>query len=674
MAKLLKFRKIISFFFGMVVLFGGIFSPVGFDIQNGGNLTIDVASAANQTGTSVSWEDFIESEGYSCNIASWNFTFGGCMVLVLKDVYAVVAFLLVIFAKFFDVLLMFSISDKFLDQEFIGPAWTALRDAANMLFIFLLVIISISIILDYGSFKSKELIVKVIMIAIAINFSLFVSRVVIDAGNIFTVGFYDAIGAKDMEDTYIAGIIPKEISSGLMSMFNPVEMMDQEAFHKWVEGEGDKTAIMIVIFLVAIAIAFYTAYVFFMAGWTFIGRVIYLWMLMVLSPLAFMSYAIPGMGSYFTKWWQKLLDKSFCVVVFLFILWLLFLINDNGLFASNNFVEGDNILGQILVILMKAMIVFAFMRTALSELKKKCDDGVIGDSILKGVKGAVGLAGIATGGALVGAGAKALGGNLMRGTVGRAAQRGAEYMEKKGGGTSTMGKLGLKTLRNVGDSKFGMAKESFKAREDSKVKDHHAYANTLSKEKNITANELDAKGKPVRDAQGNIKKTNISAQDQYYRNISKSKISNTVAATAGAATVATGGVLAPLTVPLADYMRTRATTGAKAAEQQGKISKLNKDKEIEREKFKLEIEKLKNEELREAEIHLQEAKDDLEKAKLAKQPESALSIYRSGVGDAQVTLSKANSEIKKKEEELKEKLKKYDEDIKKAREDMKKNK
>lgn len=672
MAKLLKFRKIISFFFGVVILLGGILSPIGFDIQNEGNIIIDVASA-NQTGTSFSWEDFIKNQKYSCN-PLYDFSFSGCMILVLNDVYVVIAFLLAIFANFFDVLLAVSISDKFLDQEFIGPAWTALRDAANMLFIFLLVIISISIILDYGNFKSKELIAKVIMIAIAINFSLFVSRVVIDAGNIFTVGFYDAMNAKTMEVTYIAGIYPKEISGGLMSMFNPVDMMSQDTFRKWLESDGDKDTILIVIFLVAISLTFYMAYVLFMAGWTFIGRVIYLWMLMVLSPLAFISYAVPGMGSYWTMWWKKLIDKSFCIVVFLFILWLLFLINDNGLFASNNFIKGDNILGQILVILMKAMIVFAFMRKALEELKKKCDDGVIGDSILKGVKGAVGLAGIATGGALLGAGAKALGGNLMRGTVGRVAQRTAEYGKDKNWGTSSMGKLGLKTLRGIGDSKFGMAKEGFATRETSKIKDHHAYANTLSKEKNIEVNKLDNQGKPIKDAQGNIVKEKISAQDQYYKNISKSGFSNTIAGAATVATAATAGVLAPLTVPLADYMRTRATTGVKAAKQQGNISKLNADKEKAKTDAKEEIEKLKNEELKEAEIHLQEAKDDLEKAKVAKQPESALDIYRAGVGDAQVALSKANSDIRKKEDELKEKLKKYDEDIKKAREDMKKSK
>ncbi|MDD2935439.1 MAG: hypothetical protein PHX25_03115 [Candidatus Pacebacteria bacterium] len=647
MAKLLKFRKILSFFFGLVILLGGFLSPVDFLLQNEGNfLVLNIVDAVE---VSSSPDDLLESAGISCGITNWSIS--GCAIVTISFIYEVTAYILTIFAILFDNLLAVSLNNNFLNQSFIAPAWTALRDAANMLFIFILVIISISIILDFGKFKSKELIAKVIMIAIAINFSLFASKVVIDAGNIFTVGFYNAIKTKNVssDHIYILGIgAPKSISAGLMEMFNPTNMMSQGTFKAWLEDptSGNKKAILFVIFLVAIAITFYMAYVFFMAGWTFVVRVVYLWILMVLSPLAFIAYTIPGMESYFSKWWQKLIDKSFCIVVFLFILWLLFLINDNGLFSDNTFTEGSGTLGAIIVVLLKAVIVFIFLKTALSELKKKCDDGGIGDKLTGLAKGAVGLAGIATGGALLGAGAKALGGNLMRGTVGRAAQRSAEFLEKKNVGTGATGKMTLQALRNVGDSKFGMAKEGFKTREISKIKDHHAYAKTLSKEKNIEINKLDNQGKPVKDVQGNIVKEKISAQDQYYRNIAKSKLSTgaqaTVTAAATVATVASAGVLAPLTVPLMDYMRTRATAGSKASEQHTKTKTITE-----------EIKNLKDRELAIARQALQTSKDDLESFKKKNADVWQLEEQRKTIAEREGKIEEIKEKIKKKEEELK---------------------
>src|SRR3989344_1416303 len=72
----------------------------------------------------------------------------------------------------------------------INEAWSVIRDLANMSFIFVLLYAAIKTILGTGS-DTKNLIVKIIVVAILINFSLFFTKVVIDASNVLAIAFYD---------------------------------------------------------------------------------------------------------------------------------------------------------------------------------------------------------------------------------------------------------------------------------------------------------------------------------------------------------------------------------------------------------------------------------------------------------------------------------------------------
>ena len=71
-----------------------------------------------------------------------------------------------------------------------------LSDLANICFIFLLVYAGIRLILGVGKFNAKSMIVNVILMAVLINFSLFFTKIIIDAGNITARIFYNAIEVK----------------------------------------------------------------------------------------------------------------------------------------------------------------------------------------------------------------------------------------------------------------------------------------------------------------------------------------------------------------------------------------------------------------------------------------------------------------------------------------------
>ena len=196
----------------------------------------------------------------------------------------------------------------------IDVAWTAFRDLANMLFIFIILYIAIGTILNLGSVSTKKMLVNVIIIGLLINFSLFFTKIIIDASNIVTIGFYNNIMVSDtgaggwgefglagpfVDKMQVVGIYDKKVLTSLGSDYKNILLLGL--------GGG-------LIFLVA-------AFIFLAISFLFIGRFIILVFLMILSPVAFASVALPE-DKYSKMWWNKLLDQCIFAPVFMALLWV----------------------------------------------------------------------------------------------------------------------------------------------------------------------------------------------------------------------------------------------------------------------------------------------------------------------------------------------------------------
>src|SRR5581483_1447395 len=76
----------------------------------------------------------------------------------------------------------------------INIAWKVVRDLLNIGFIFLLIYEGIKLIVSESSGpKVRDFVVGVVITAILINFSLFFTKLLIDASNVVTIGFYNSI-------------------------------------------------------------------------------------------------------------------------------------------------------------------------------------------------------------------------------------------------------------------------------------------------------------------------------------------------------------------------------------------------------------------------------------------------------------------------------------------------
>ena len=128
---------------------------------------------------------------------------GGCVAqLVYYAIFVPTSFLLALSGQLMDFLLAYTLdSDSYSMGNFVGQGWKLVRDLTNILFIFVLVSIGIGTIVGWSKLGDKKLIGMVIIVALLINFSLFFTKVIIDAGNILGTVFYSSMGVKASDTT-----------------------------------------------------------------------------------------------------------------------------------------------------------------------------------------------------------------------------------------------------------------------------------------------------------------------------------------------------------------------------------------------------------------------------------------------------------------------------------------
>src|SRR3989338_8223093 len=403
--------------------------------------------------------EFEKQVGYmECGIINGDI-WPGCVIQISYGLfYQVAAFILGLSAKFFNVLITITLSSTlFAKSTFIPTAWTVVRDLSNIFFILILLYIAIKIILDLGGSEAKKMIAKVIIIALLINFSMFFTKVVIDSSNILALIFYNRV---DVEVTSTDGIaVPtdaalnwgKDISGAMWKTFDATRLITDKNIKllktnivdgKVTEENNLSFSLTLGIMLFAGGIMLFAAYAFFVSGLMFIGRLLELWVLIIFSPFAFMSWTVPKFASIEYLCWdacfKRLISTAFMAPIFMFFIYLIFMllphIYEHGGGVKPIFSRGatTTILGAILGILIPAIIVISMLLKATQFAKK--GGGEFGEVLLAGAKIAGGVAlGVATGGTAL----------LARGAIGGA---GGFVANKAATGTnwvgSKMGKWG----------------------------------------------------------------------------------------------------------------------------------------------------------------------------------------------------------------------------------------
>lgn len=339
---------------------------------------------------------------------------GACLVIVAYHiVISTLTFVLRITAGFFDYMAMLTLHSGIYASQFIHDIWVIVRDFANIFFILILLYAAIELILGIGH-NPLRTVAAVIVIALLVNFSLFFTRVVIDASNVVGLLFYNRIDTSNGVDQPISKLGEKGISRSLVAEFNINEFFSSttidQAKSQTVAGVGivrddflSNGMALALITIYAIVIG-PLAYAFMIVGLSFLGRAVTLMFLMMVAPLAFVTYAVPGLKGQefigFDSWKKKLLSSAFMAAIFMFILYIVSEIIRANPFTGN-VDKSQGIAATLIGIFVPAVVIIMLLLKGASYAKKA--SGAATDAILSGAKVVGGLA--LGGGALFAAGA-----------------------------------------------------------------------------------------------------------------------------------------------------------------------------------------------------------------------------------------------------------------------------
>lgn len=249
----------------------------------------------------------------------------------------------------------------------VSQGWLIARNIANFFFIFILLYIAISIILNVGE-SQKRLIVWVVIIALVINFSAVLTRFVIDVSNIFAYQFYSSIvGGGDpctAESSNAKGISTNYMTALDFQAYAREDSSQQSLY----QGISGKSATMVGGIMTAIFLAI-TAWSFIIVAALMIIRSAVLMILIVLSPIAFMGFILPQIKQVMTKWWGALISQAFFAPVYLFFAYITLVLAKGtvALFSQETFASGSE---QIFKIFLQYSILITLIVVGLVQAKK----------------------------------------------------------------------------------------------------------------------------------------------------------------------------------------------------------------------------------------------------------------------------------------------------------------
>jgi hypothetical protein len=464
-------------------------------------------TSAQVGGLSCSWGDI------ACYTA--NFVFSILIKIVVLVVFALPLLISAFVAAIVALILGWIISPDFISLKFTQNAFVDIglsitKNFANMGFILFLVVIALATILRIEEYKAKKTLPTLIIIALLVNFSPVFCGVIIDFTNIVMNFFLSKI-------------------SGINGFVNIIMMSANSLWNSLWNSGLDLWANIGAAMQVIIGLAFnwFAAFILVLFCALFIMRYIMLWILVILSPIAFVSYILPitrrgGSLLNWKEWWKQLVSWSIIGITAGFFLYLGFemigLINADISNPAHTWgtishpdINGWGLMNNILPYLIPLALLWIAYREAkrtsamfareIVEIPEKVTKAAVSTAVMAGLTVAtagVGAAAGAAGGAAKGApGAiSQLGGKLskygadhqqgIKGAVARTVGGGIERV----GGWATAAKEKATDLGEAVTKKVGKAQGFIKEQ----AEEHKTTARVMGWMKKTASESLKATG------------------------------------------------------------------------------------------------------------------------------------------------------------------------------------
>lgn len=207
--------------------------------------------------------------------------------------------------------------NNYLDSPAVQIGWTMVRDVSNMFFVVVLLVIAFGTILGVEQYEWKKMLVKFVFAAVLVNFSQLICGIFIDAAQVVMMTFVNGIAATAGGNLVQAFKLTSMVEYAKSPVANEPESLSEPI--------GIIGAAIGAILFAAILVSMLAAYLIML-----LMRMVTLWVLIVLSPLAFLTSLLPQSQKFASEWWTEFSNNVLSGPVVVFFLWLAFVTVGDG--------------------------------------------------------------------------------------------------------------------------------------------------------------------------------------------------------------------------------------------------------------------------------------------------------------------------------------------------------
>ncbi|GEM_PF-3211914 len=237
------------------------------------------------------------------------------VVQAIGEIVSLVVSLLVAVAQF----------NKFSTIRVVDIGWTIVKDVSNMLFIIALLVIAAGTVLRLENYRYNRLLSNLIIMAFLTNFSKFIAAFFIQGAQVLMLTFVNAF-REALFGNFVAAFGLDKILQ-FSQTASASQLSQGEIFGNLLAG-----LILIVIAMIITAAILIVLVV----------RIVALWILVILSPLAFAMQILPNTKSFATRWWSEFGKYVTQGPILAFFLWLALAIVSVGSGAGSSTTEIAN--------------------------------------------------------------------------------------------------------------------------------------------------------------------------------------------------------------------------------------------------------------------------------------------------------------------------------------------
>lgn len=219
--------------------------------------------------------------------------------------------------------------NEFAHSNMVSIGWALVRDIVNMFVIVILLLIALQTMFGVGRVDWRQQLPKLFLAVVAVNFSKTITLFLIDIGQVVMFTFVNAL---------------KDIAAG-----NFTNLFQINAFMSLSENEQGVTGIaasggynaigFMASAYLTLALLSMVLIVLLMLALVFIYRIVVLWILIIVSPIAFFAggvgNTISSFGSQYADWWKRVVGAVALGPIMTFFLWLALAAASQGAIATS---------------------------------------------------------------------------------------------------------------------------------------------------------------------------------------------------------------------------------------------------------------------------------------------------------------------------------------------------